>query len=93
MTREDKIKAITLKTWTWEYWAWFLIKENSVMIWDIMDYLEKNNLSEYIDWVTFDDIWNLQEFDNYILKDWKEKRKPIEEQSDDLINYVFDLIA
>lgn len=105
MTREEMIKLIYQKIgeikkyndrqiclycWNiahWEYWY-----NIPVMIWDVMDYFEKNNLSDYIDWVTFDDYWNLYEFDNFLIQDWKEKRKPIEEQSDDCIKFVFDLL-
>jgi hypothetical protein len=91
-TREEMIEVITQKMWTWNFWAWHLMSIEPVRIWDIMDYLENNNLSEYIDWVKFDDYWNLQEFDNYLIKYWKYKRLPIEEQSDETIKFVFDLL-
>ena len=84
MTREEQIKAIYEKIWPtrfgWnKYWEF-----DFVMIWDVLDYIEKNIKLNQIK------IHNIK-VDNDNL--WKEKRKPIEEQSDDCINYIFDLIA
>ncbi len=50
-----------------------------VMIWDVLDYIEINRL------VDEDIIWA-------ILNKWKEKRKPIEIQSNNCVEYIFNLI-
>lgn len=66
---------------------------HTVLILDIMDYLEKNSLSEYIDWVTFDEVWNIKEVDNYLIKYYNNKRLPLESQSDKCIEWIFNLIS
>lgn len=140
MTREDKIKAITLKVWTWEYWLWHLIKENPVMIWDVLDYIEKNiwhsnpcplcwnndiqieNFDNWLSWMQSEFSWwycwkddcdwssnnrvyNDLNWDAWDVKYcsimdlvwinenfWKEKRKPLEEQTDECIDYIYNLV-
>ena len=49
-----------------------------VMIWDVLDYISKKTFREFLY--------------NYLIENWKEKRKPIEEQSSDCIDYVFNLL-
>ena len=57
-----------------------------VMIWDVLDYWE--NLEENKNY-----WWYYQyEVIKDIIEFWKEKRKPIEEQSDDTIEFIFNLI-
>lgn len=82
MNREEQIKAITLKIWTWEYWAWHLIKENPVMIWDLLHFIYTSK--EEI-------LWRHFEF-RRILDLWEYKRVPLEEQSDDTIEFIYNLI-
>ena len=55
-----------------------------VMFWDVFEFLEK--LAE-----DYDYEWRQQEFDNLNLFREK-KRKPIDEQSDECIRYVYSLL-
>lgn len=62
-----------------------------VMIWDVLDWIEVNNISKklFIDmpeWMTFNSPVNVIDFH------WREKRKPIENQSDECIDYIFTLL-
>ena len=52
-----------------------------VMIWDVLDYWDNNILQN-----PKNSLWL------YILKLWKLKRLPIEEQSDECIDYIFNLL-
>lgn len=60
---------------------------HKVMLWDFLDYIEKIKdkkqleSTEYYAWLY-----------DYICIKWEHKRKPIEEQSNECIKYVFDLI-
>jgi len=56
-----------------------------VMIWDVLDYLEKDF---YKNTEIFTVIWK----HNFILQKWKNKRKSIDEQSEDCIEYIYNLI-
>jgi hypothetical protein len=60
---------------------------HDVMIWDVLDYKEKNKITKYekIDWQIFT-------YNDEIMDLWKYKRLPIEKQSDDCIKFVFDLL-
>ena len=67
----------------WEidkWWAWYFDFEiiwHPVMIWDILDYwLNKKTFS----------------YNEYFAMYWNNWRKPIEEQSDECIKYVYNLI-
>lgn len=62
------------------------IWQNVIIIWDVLDYKEKeiNNFKWQHHWS------ELEYFIRNLSKVWKEKRKPIEEQSDDCIKFVFD---
>lgn len=53
-----------------------------VMIWDVLDFYSKK-------------LWTFQLYNNTtmdLLEVWKEKRKPLEMQNDDCIDYVFNLL-
>ena len=70
-----------------------------VMIGDVMDYIENITLDKiysYI-WVKKEEIPDLilQKTKDAMMKIfpfWKQKRKPIEEQSDDCIDFIYNLI-
>lgn len=49
-----------------------------IMIWDVLDWIEKNPQS--------------YEADFKVLHIWENKRKPLEEQSDDCIDYIYNLL-
>jgi len=55
-----------------------------VMIWDVLDYISNLLISNWEYLVLVDK--------NKILKLWKNKRKPIEEQSIECIEYIYNLI-
>lgn len=71
-----------LVTYDWDRDMWIFFREyeiiwNLVLIWDVLDYLQSNNfLSECIE----------------ILWVRNNKRKPLDEQSTELISFVYDLI-
>ena len=95
----DDINREYFNTYHWydniknkEKFTYFKIIWHPVMIWDICDYLEKNNLLEYIDWIIYDDVWDIQQFNSYILADYKLKRRPIEEQDTKCIDLIYNLI-
>ena len=79
MTKEGKIQAIYEEIAEWIYDSY---SEDEtifpVMIWDVLDYISKKTFREFLY--------------NYLIENWKEKRKPIEEQSSDCIDYVFNLL-
>ena len=58
---------------------WYKIIWHPVMIWDCLSYI--NYITIWVDYTTKD-----------ILIFWTKKRKPIEEQSDDCITYIYNLI-
>ena len=72
--------------WNEVEWDFYI---NKVMIWDVLDFIEKNDLNN----IRFDNKTGivLNTYDD-ILDEWQEKRKPIEEQSDDCIDYIYNLI-
>lgn len=97
-TREQKIKAIYEKiankqpniaqhylnelnaNWTIEYNDYselFDLLEDKVMIWDVLEWIYLN-IEDKI-------VWNL-------LAIWNDWRKPIEEQSDECIDYIYNLL-
>lgn len=55
-----------------------------VMIWDVLDY-------ENINWKYVDLLWRPKGY-QVICDKWEHKKKPIEEQSDDCIDYIYNLI-
>lgn len=101
--REDEWDGISFNDWYDETFEWIWEDElirykliwiigHPVMIWDVFDYIneEKINMvwsdSSYAidvrDWEQFINIFNL----------WGHKRKPIEEQSDECVNFIYSLI-
>lgn len=59
-----------------------------VMIWDVLDYIEKNIETEDVI-----EIMNTKcHRQSMTIFYFKEKRKPIEEQLDDCIEYIYNLI-
>lgn len=94
MNTKDKIKAIYEKIWPtrfgWnEYWEF-----EFVMIWDVLDYMEKNKDELFFQW-----DMDIQNFVSYYWESikifidiWQEKRKSLEEQSDDCIECIYNLI-
>lgn len=64
-----------------------------IMIWDVLDYYIKNikivefELDKITKTVIFTDIDYIQ-----ILSYWEKLREPIEKQSDECIEYIYDLI-
>ena len=87
--------ADSFPMWIVDLWVWLIqtrfsndefIIWHPVMIWDVLDYWE--NLEENKNY-----WWYYQyEVIKDIIEFWKEKRKPIEEQSDDTIEFIFNLI-
>lgn len=67
--------------WAIEWWWWKVY--NPVMIWDVIDRIEKNG--NYLDSHYNDTIENII----FYLKD---KRKPLSEQSDVCIRYIYSLL-
>ena len=60
------------------------------MIWNVFEYLEKRyNLKKYVDYLVDWEWWPIIED---ILTYWKKKIKPIEEQSDECIDFIFNLL-
>ncbi len=65
--------------------------KNRVLIWDVLDYEEKNDF-----------IWDIEDCDLINLKTahwhsirnlWEFKRLPIEEQSEETIKYIYNLLT
>lgn len=66
-----------------------LIIGHPVMIWDVFEYIWNINLKNSI-WKE-DIVW-IHNHKVMVDKLWKEKRKPIDEQSEECIEYVYNLI-
>ena len=75
---------------------WSIVQE-CCMIWDVLDWIESNNIEEKqhekikqrkSEWTqyTYTPVISM------ILALYKEKRKPLEEQSEYLVDYVYSLI-
>lgn len=84
MTKEEKIKRIYEVIWTNtminQAKEWFKNRwVIALMIWDVWDYHNKSLWDWEINWI---DLWER----------WLEKRQPIENQSDECIDYVYNLI-
>lgn len=70
----------------------FKIIWHPVMIWDVLDYYDKNILNKFVS-ISKSSIWIITtRICEQIIILWGYKRKPIEEQSDECINYIYDLI-
>ena len=60
-----------------------------VMIWDVLDWIEETRFYWISDW-TYEDNITLETYT--ILMLWSKFRKPLEEQSDDTIDYLYSLL-
>ena len=62
-----------------------------VMIWDVLDYIDSMEFKHSKDFMK----WRKEQYpviiDTFLI-DWEHKRKPIEEQSSDCIEYIYNLI-
>lgn len=58
-----------------------------VMLWDVLDWIEKQGVAMYWHWVTT--ITNIRE----VTKLRKEKRREMENQPDDCIDFIYNLIS
>ena len=94
MNREQKIEAIYDKVADKILNPLFNVTStkkhiySQVRIWDVLDYLEKD-----VSWINYStDKTLLMVTIVWLLNRWKEKRKPLEEQSDETIDYLFNLI-
>ncbi len=65
---------------------WDISCGEMLLIWDVLDFIDKNNLEEV------DFCWVRKIKLNYINDLWNEKRKSIESQSDETISFIFNLI-
>ena len=63
-----------------------------VGIWDVLDYNYNNFLQQWNDWTPFWEFWYYQDIAKDIFDNWKFKRKPIENQSEECIEYIYNLI-
>ena len=75
-----------------------------VMIWDIIDWIEKKDfdINKKIPWFWFDDeeeicdeskLFLIQDYyTDKIIAFWDKKREPVEAQSDDCIDFIYSLI-
>jgi len=73
------------------------MKVNPVMIWDVLDWWNNFELWEEIFCKVAQPNWynNVSWFDTYfwkLMNLWEFKRKPIEEQDDECIEYIYNLI-
>jgi len=80
--------------WEIKHWHWcdydfnnwkYKIIGHPVMLWDVLDYLEKEK-QLHPTWLFF------KELSLEIMKVWKDKRKSIDEQSEETITYIYNLI-
>lgn len=61
-----------------------------VMIWDVIDFIKKNNIKKYI--LDSDSCFWILDISQYIFKKlWEKLTDPIEEQSDECIDCIYDL--
>lgn len=77
--------------WKLKYYdsEWFYAEDkiiwHPVMIWDVLEYDKQLNLQLMLDWKDPIDTSN-------ILNIWNDFRKPIEDQSDECVDYVYSLL-
>lgn len=90
MNREEQIKSIYEEiaeriNFDWLDWQSLVTRDLApVMIWDVLDFLKHN--SKWIEYKEYDK----KRID--ILDEWDFLLKPIEEQSDECIEYIYNLI-
>lgn len=90
----DRIPILEIKKIIW----------HDVYIWDVLDYFEKKFFRFITAEEEYQETWNVSNWLRYWLKKeemnsilslmwkWEHKRKPITEQSDSCIEYIFNLI-
>ena len=64
---------------------------HSVMIWDVLDYIDSIEFNHPNGFIK----WNQEKYPiiiDTLFTDWDYKRKPIEEQSEECIEYIYNLI-
>ena len=71
------------------------IKRNTiwhpVMIWDVLDYIDSIEFNHPNDFIK----WHKEKYPiiiDVLFNDWENKRKPIEEQSEKCIEWIYNLI-
>lgn len=100
MTREEKISQIYEVMWENSYTiecynSCWCVMEVPVMIWDVLDWMYGNKKEcdpVYIKSVTRwpnEMVGNNREF---LITIWGEYRKPIEDQTDECIDFIYNLI-
>lgn len=63
-----------------------------VMIWDVLDFIKKNNIKKYI--LDSDSCFWILNSSEYIFKKlWENLTATIEEQSDNCVDYIYDLLT
>ena len=73
----------------WMLYNWRLQEvTNPVMIWDVLDWIEKNIKEENIN-----DQWWKDTAVNHLLNIYNSKRKPIEDQSELCIKFIYELVS
>lgn len=73
--------------------CWYKIIWHQVMIWDVLDWLDKNDL-RYVEeewWCSCCREWVDNE--DWIIELREQKRKPMEDQSEECIKYIYDLVT
>lgn len=68
-------------------WETITVLEQSIYIWDVLDWNEKVEMT-YIRY----ENWVIEYVESAILCERKDKRKPIEHQSDECIDFIYWLI-
>lgn len=88
-TKRKKIKTIYKEIGSSYFWC----ERDYVLIWNVLDWVErKNNWFLSYEQNMFELAYNEGFFDfSDILSNRKEKREPIEEQEDSLIDFIFNL--
>lgn len=76
-----------------------------VLIWDVLDYLEKKFFRFITSEEEYKETWDITSWLKYWLKKdemnkilsllwkWNDKQKPLENQSDECIDYIYNLIS
>lgn len=99
MTREEKIKAIISKIKYWnslylEPWKCIDYARSSIMIWDVLDYIDNNLFYYQVDIDRFErDLWelhlNIMSLYNHFIWNY---RNPIEKLDDSWIDFIYNLL-
>ena len=101
----DVIEPTFMDCFPWDWWK--LECESVLLIWDVLDwiwdssycttckkYLKEDEQENQYDWFpTCNKCWDEVQYNDFIiLGKWKEKRKPIEEQDEAAISFIYSLI-